>query len=65
MYIQVEIQYTYQNFWMSFEWWTIPDTHGELLSVKNPAALQFFTRTNAPDTYYHTPFKGTSICFLA
>jgi hypothetical protein len=27
--------------WMSFGWWTILDTCGKLLSVKNSAALQF------------------------
>jgi hypothetical protein len=26
---------------MSFGWWTILDTHGKLLRVINPAALQF------------------------
>jgi hypothetical protein len=51
--------------WMSFGWWTILDTHGKLLIVKNPAALQFLTQTGAPGTYYHTPFKGTSIFCLA
>ena len=40
-------------------WWTILDTHGELLSVKNPAALQFLTQTVEPGTYYYTLFKGT------
>jgi hypothetical protein len=40
---------------MSFGWWTILDTHGKLLSVKNPAALQFLTQTGAPGTY-HLPF---------
>jgi hypothetical protein len=35
------------------------ETHGKLLSVKNPAALQFLTETGAPGTYYRTPFKGT------
>ena len=45
--------------WMSFGWWTILDTHGKLLSVKNPAALQFLTQTRKPGTYYHTLFKGT------
>ena len=45
--------------WMSFGWWTILDTHGKLLSVKNPAALQFLTQTGARGTYYHTLFKGT------
>ena len=29
--------------WMSFGWWTVLDTHGKLLSVKNPSALQFLT----------------------
>jgi hypothetical protein len=42
---------------MFFGWWIILDTHGKLLSVKNPAALQFLTQTSAPGTYYHTPFK--------
>ena len=45
--------------WMSFGRWTILDTHGKLLSVKNLAALQFLTQTGAPGTYYHTLFKGT------
>jgi membrane-associated HD superfamily phosphohydrolase len=44
---------------MSFGWWTILDTHGKLLSVKNQAALQFLTQTDAPGTYYHTLFKAT------
>jgi hypothetical protein len=35
-------------------WWTILDTHGKLLSVKNPAALQFLTETGALDTYYRS-----------
>ena len=30
-----------QVVWMSFGWWTILDTHKKLLSMKNPAALQF------------------------
>ena len=29
-----------QVVWMSFGWWTILDTHGKLLSVKNQAVLQ-------------------------
>jgi hypothetical protein len=32
------------NGWMSFGWWTILDTHGKMLRVKNPAALQFLTQ---------------------
>ena len=32
--------------WMSFGWWTILDSHGKLLSLKNPAALQFLTHSN-------------------
>ena len=32
--------------WMSFEWWTILDSHRKLLRVKNPAALQFLTHSN-------------------
>ena len=36
------LQY-FPQVWMSFGWWTILDTHGKLLSVKNPAALQFLT----------------------
>ena len=32
--------------WMSFGWWTILDTHGKLLSMKNQAVLQFFTHSN-------------------
>jgi hypothetical protein len=51
--------------WMSFEWWTILDTHRKLLSVKSPAALQFLTQTCAPGTYYHNPLKSTSIFCLA
>ena len=39
-------------------WWTILDTHKKLLSVKNPAALQFLTQTGAPGIYYHTQFKA-------
>jgi hypothetical protein len=31
--------------WMSYEWWTIVDTHGKLFSVKNPAALHILTQT--------------------
>jgi hypothetical protein len=31
----------------------------KLMSVKNPAALQFLTQAGAPGTYYHTLFKGT------
>jgi hypothetical protein len=50
---------------MSFRGWTIIDTHGKPLSVKNPAALQFLTQTGAPGTYYHILFKGTSIFCLA
>jgi hypothetical protein len=46
-------------------WWTILDTHGKLLSVKNPAALQFLTQNGAPGTYYHTSFKCTYILCLA
>jgi hypothetical protein len=42
---------------MSFGWWTILDTRGKMLSVKNPEALQFLTQTGAPGTYYHTPFQ--------
>jgi hypothetical protein len=51
--------------WASFGWWTILDKHGKLLSMKNPAALQFLTQTGAPHTYCHTPFKGTYIVRLA
>uniref|UniRef100_A0A4W5KX26 Fatty acid desaturase 2 n=1 Tax=Hucho hucho TaxID=62062 RepID=A0A4W5KX26_9TELE len=41
-------------------------THtGKLLSVKNPAALQFLTQTGAPGIYYNTPFKSMSIFCLA
>ena len=50
---------------MSFGWWAILDTDGKLLSVKNPAALQFLTRTSTPDTYYHALFKYISIFCLA
>ena len=32
--------------WMSFGWWTILDTHGKLLRLKHPAALQFLTHSN-------------------
>ena len=48
-----------QVVWMSFGWWIILDTYIKLLSVKNPAPLQFLTQTVAPGTYYHTLFKGT------
>jgi uncharacterized membrane protein len=51
--------------WIAFGWWTILDTHGKLLSVKNPATFKFLTQTGAPDTYYQTPFKGTYIFCLA
>jgi hypothetical protein len=40
-------------------WWTILDTQGKLLSVKDPAALQFLTQTGATGTDHHTPLKGT------
>ena len=40
-------------------WWTILDTHRKLLSMKTPGVLQFLTQTGAPDTHYHTLFKGT------
>jgi hypothetical protein len=43
---------------MSFGWWTIFDSQGKWLSVKNPVALQF-TQTGVPGTYYHSQFKGT------
>ena len=39
--------------------------HRILLSVKNPAALQFLTQTGVPGTQYHTLFKRTSIFCLA
>jgi hypothetical protein len=45
---------------MFFGWWTLLDTHGKLLSVKNPAALQFLKPTDAPGIYNHTPVKGNS-----
>ena len=32
--------------WMSAGWWSILDRHRKLLSVKNPAALQFLTQSN-------------------
>uniref|UniRef100_A0AAZ3PUY0 Choline/carnitine acyltransferase domain-containing protein n=1 Tax=Oncorhynchus tshawytscha TaxID=74940 RepID=A0AAZ3PUY0_ONCTS len=51
--------------WVSFGWWTILDTHRKLLSVKNPAVLQFLTQTSAHGTYNHTPFKGNYIFCLA
>jgi hypothetical protein len=47
--------------WTSFGWWTILDTHGRLLSVRNPAVLQFLTQTSVPGTYYHKPFKDTHL----
>ena len=40
-------------------WVVDHSSHGKLLSVKNPEALQFLTQTGAPGTCYHTPFKGT------
>jgi hypothetical protein len=42
---------------MTFGWWTILDTQWKLLSVKNPAALQFLTQTSEPGIYNHTLFK--------
>jgi hypothetical protein len=46
--------------WLDVLWMgNILNTDGKVLSVKNPAALQFLTQTSAPGTYYHTPFKGT------
>ena len=51
--------------WMSLDWWTILDTHAKLLSFKNSAALQFFTQTGVPGTYYHSLFKGTYMFCLA
>ena len=42
----------YHSCWLDFfVWLTILDTHGKLLSVKIPAALQFLTQTSAPGTY--------------
>ena len=38
--------------------WTILNTHGKLLSMKNPATLQFLTQTSPPGTYYHTRRKA-------
>jgi hypothetical protein len=32
---------------MFFEWYNILDSHGKLLSVNNPAALQFLTQTGS------------------
>jgi hypothetical protein len=32
--------------------------------MKNPEALQFLVQSDAPGTYYHTLFKGTSIFCL-
>ena len=32
--------------WMSFVWWTILDTDRKMLSVINPATLQFLTHSN-------------------
>ncbi|KAK6292636.1 hypothetical protein J4Q44_G00372200 [Coregonus suidteri] len=32
--------------WMSFGWWTILDTQGKLMSMKNPAVLQFLTHAS-------------------
>jgi hypothetical protein len=41
---------------MSSVWSTILDTHGKLLSVKNPVLLQFLNtfKPGAPGTYYHS-----------
>jgi hypothetical protein len=52
--LQIELVKNKKVGWMSFEWWTILDTHGKLLSVNNPAALQFLTQTGAPGTDYRT-----------
>ena len=46
-----------QVVWMSFGWWTILDTHGKLLGVKNPAVLQFFTQSGVPGNHYHIPVQ--------
>ena len=32
--------------WMSFGWRAILDTHSQMMSVKNPTALQFLTNSN-------------------
>jgi hypothetical protein len=42
---------------MSFGWWIILDIHGKLLSVKNPATLQFLTQPGVFGTYYYTGSK--------
>jgi hypothetical protein len=52
--------------WLNVLWvvdhsWYTLDTH----RAKNPAALQFLIQTGVPGTYYHTPFKGTEIFWLA
>ena len=50
--------------WMSFGWWTILDTHGKLLRVKNPAELQFLTHSNRCAWHllqYRKLFIGTYI----
>jgi hypothetical protein len=48
---------------MFFGWWTILDTHGKLLSMKNPAVLQFLTQTSMPVTWpfqrHLNPLNGT------
>ena len=49
---------------MSFGCWTILYTHRELLSIKNPTALQFLTHSGVHGTYYHTPFRGTDMYCL-
>ncbi|KAK6296906.1 hypothetical protein J4Q44_G00330480 [Coregonus suidteri] len=62
--------------WMSFGWWTILDTLGKLLSVKNPAVLQFLTYSNLPTTITRSkalkyfvlpihPLNGTDTQFMS
>jgi hypothetical protein len=48
---------------MSYGWWTILDTHGKLLNVKNPAALQFLTQIGVPSAYSRTHSKALN-CFV-
>jgi hypothetical protein len=59
MLAHLNVYHSWRVGWMAGWWWTILYTHRKLLSVKNPAALQFLTQTGALGTYYHTPFKGT------
>ena len=50
--------------WMSFGFWTALDTHGKLLSLENPAALQFLTHANRCACLW-TPGRVAAACPVA